>query len=150
MDFTGDTPIILGPDGPSCGGFACPVVIPLGERWKMGQLRPGDHIHWRVIDQNLATRLRTEPGQPMVASTDEPAVITTRQAADEHPGLTMRCVGDAYLLVEFGPPELDIALRMRVHLLDQRLRGMQIKGLIDLVPGIRSLLIHVDPQVLQE
>ncbi|MCE5291878.1 MAG: 5-oxoprolinase/urea amidolyase family protein, partial [Nocardiaceae bacterium] len=27
LDFTGDTPIILGPDGPSLGGFVCPAVV---------------------------------------------------------------------------------------------------------------------------
>src|SRR4029450_10928531 len=26
IDFTGDMPIILGPDGPSLGGFVCPAV----------------------------------------------------------------------------------------------------------------------------
>jgi urea carboxylase len=41
IDFTGDMPVILGPDGPSLGGFVCPATI-VGELWKMGQLRPGD------------------------------------------------------------------------------------------------------------
>ncbi|MGZ5802443.1 MAG: 5-oxoprolinase/urea amidolyase family protein, partial [Burkholderiaceae bacterium] len=27
IDFTGDMPVILGPDGPSLGGFVCPAVI---------------------------------------------------------------------------------------------------------------------------
>jgi urea carboxylase len=27
VDFTGDMPIILGPDGPSLGGFVCPFVV---------------------------------------------------------------------------------------------------------------------------
>ncbi|WP_223239491.1 hypothetical protein, partial [Acinetobacter baumannii] len=27
IDFTGDMPIILGPDGPSLGGFVCPAVV---------------------------------------------------------------------------------------------------------------------------
>ena len=27
IDFTGDMPILLGPDGPSLGGFVCPAVI---------------------------------------------------------------------------------------------------------------------------
>ncbi len=36
IDFTGDMPVILGPDGPSLGGFVCPVTIVRAERWKMG------------------------------------------------------------------------------------------------------------------
>ena len=27
VDFTGDMPIILGPDGPSLGGFVCPATV---------------------------------------------------------------------------------------------------------------------------
>ena len=27
IDFTGDMPIILGPDGPSLGGFVCPATV---------------------------------------------------------------------------------------------------------------------------
>jgi urea carboxylase len=34
IDFTGDMPIILGPDGPSLGGFVCPAVIIKAELWK--------------------------------------------------------------------------------------------------------------------
>ena len=41
VDFTGDMPVILGPDGPSLGGFVCPVVVVDAELWKLGQLRPG-------------------------------------------------------------------------------------------------------------
>ena len=140
VDFTGDTPIILGPDG-LAGGFACPVVIPLGERWKMGQVRPGDAIRWRLVDQEQATQLRAKQGTQFSEQRHDPAIIQTVAPAGVT-GLTMRTVGDGYLLLEYGPPELDITLRMRVHLLDQHLRAQNIRGLIDIVPGIRSLLLR--------
>ena len=41
VHFTGDMPVILGPDGPSLGGFVCPVTIVNAELWKMGQFRAG-------------------------------------------------------------------------------------------------------------
>ena len=44
VDLTGDMPIILGPDGPSLGGFVCPAVVAASERWKLGQLAPGDRV----------------------------------------------------------------------------------------------------------
>ena len=44
VDLTGDMPVILGPDGPSLGGFVCPAVVAAAERWKLGQLRPGDRV----------------------------------------------------------------------------------------------------------
>ncbi|KQO93883.1 urea carboxylase [Methylobacterium sp. Leaf92] len=49
IDFTGDMPILLGPDGPSLGGFVCPAVIARDELWKMGQLRPGDTVRFRPL-----------------------------------------------------------------------------------------------------
>ncbi len=49
IDFTGDMPILLGPDGPSLGGFVCPAVIARDELWKMGQLRPGDTVKFRAL-----------------------------------------------------------------------------------------------------
>ncbi|MEM7366895.1 MAG: 5-oxoprolinase/urea amidolyase family protein, partial [Pseudomonadota bacterium] len=36
IDFTGDMPVILGPDGPSLGGFVCPGVVINADRWKIG------------------------------------------------------------------------------------------------------------------
>ncbi|MGB8167442.1 MAG: 5-oxoprolinase/urea amidolyase family protein, partial [Chthoniobacteraceae bacterium] len=47
IDFTGDMPIILGPDGPSLGGFVCPACISEAELWKIGQLKPGDTVRFR-------------------------------------------------------------------------------------------------------
>jgi urea carboxylase len=46
VDFTGDMPILLGPDGPSLGGFVCPATVLSGERWKLGQMRPGDTVRF--------------------------------------------------------------------------------------------------------
>ena len=43
IDFTGDMPIILGPDGPSLGGFVCPAVIVQAELWKIGPAQARRH-----------------------------------------------------------------------------------------------------------
>jgi urea carboxylase len=48
VDFTGDMPVILGPDGPSLGGFVCPVTVVADELWKLGQLRPGDTVRFAL------------------------------------------------------------------------------------------------------
>ena len=60
IDFTGDMPILLGPDGPSLGGFVCPAVIAQAELWKMGQLRAGDTVRFRLISNEQATRMERE------------------------------------------------------------------------------------------
>ncbi len=49
IDFTGDMPIILGPDGPSLGGFVCPATIVQSELWKIGQLKPGDKVRFERL-----------------------------------------------------------------------------------------------------
>jgi urea carboxylase len=43
---------------------------------------------------------------------------------------------------------LDIALRLRVHLLAEAVEPRSLPGLIDLTPGIRSLQIHTDGTAL--
>ena len=53
-------PILLGPDGPSLGGFVCPAVIAQAELWKMGQLRAGDTVRFRRITNAQATRMERE------------------------------------------------------------------------------------------
>jgi urea carboxylase len=55
VDFTGDMPIILGPDGPSLGGFVCPFVVIAADRWKIGQLVPGDKIRFAPVNVEDAT-----------------------------------------------------------------------------------------------
>ncbi len=50
IDFTGDMPVILGPDGPSLGGFVCPATMALADCWKIGQLRPGDTVRFHAVD----------------------------------------------------------------------------------------------------
>jgi urea carboxylase len=46
LDFTGDMPVILGPDGPSLGGFVCPAVVISRDLWILGQLKAGDRIRF--------------------------------------------------------------------------------------------------------
>jgi urea carboxylase len=136
IDFTGDMPIILGPDGPSLGGFVCPAVVVRDELWKLGQLRPGDRVRFRRL--SLA-----EAG---VAFAAEGPVL--RQVGEGNAAICYRLAGDSYLLAEFGPLVLDIALRLRAQLTMERLRAVGLAGIIDLVPGIRSLQIHYDRDVL--
>jgi urea carboxylase len=57
VDFTGDMPVILGPDGPSLGGFVCPAVVVDCELWKMGQLKPGDRVRFRRVSQEWAASM---------------------------------------------------------------------------------------------
>ncbi len=153
IDFTGDMPILLGPDGPSLGGFVCPAVVARDEVWKLGQLRPGDRVRFRP-----APRPEDPVGGPTLEETlSSPAVHRTADSAgsailarDESGPVSVayRRQGDDNLLVEYGPMVLDVALRLRVHLLGEALAAAGLPGLIDLTPGIRSLQIHYDGAAL--
>jgi urea carboxylase len=144
IDFTGDMPIILGPDGPSLGGFVCPAVIARDEQWKMGQFKPGDKIRFHAV-----ARTSDPLAGPMVKRISE-AAGSAVIGATETGGIPVvyRRQGDDNLLVEYGPMQLDIGIRMRVHLLMQAVKEARLQGLIDLTPGIRSLQIHYDSTTL--
>ncbi|MBA4214765.1 MAG: urea carboxylase [Polaromonas sp.] len=131
IDFTGDMPVILGPDGPSLGGFVCPAVVLHDELWKLGQLRPGDTVRFH--------RQAGSPASP---------ILDDRAAQGDRPRRVIRQAGDRYVLIEFGPLTLDLELRMRVQALLHGLKAQQLKGVIDLTPGIRSLQVHFDPALL--
>ena len=160
VDFTGDMPVILGPDGPSLGGFVCPATIVAAEIWKMGQLKAGDLVRFRRLSSDQAERLRlqveecvetltgTLPALP--ATEEEDAVISSRSAANGAPAVVCRADGDRYLLIEYGPNVLDLNLRFRVHALEQQLRAANLPGIIDITPGVRSLHIHYDARLRRE
>ena len=54
VDFTGDMPVILGPDGPSLGGFVCPVTVIEADLWQLGQLKAGDRLRFAPVDRVAA------------------------------------------------------------------------------------------------
>ena len=54
VDFTGDMPVILGPDGPSLGGFVCPATVISADLWKIGQLAAGDTIRFIAVTTESA------------------------------------------------------------------------------------------------
>src|SRR5581483_1876751 len=60
LDFTGDMPILLGPDGPSLGGFVCPFVVIQADLWKLGQLAPEDSVQFESVDEETAARAGLE------------------------------------------------------------------------------------------
>jgi urea carboxylase len=131
MDFTGDAPVLLGPDGPSLGGFVTPVTVVRDERWKLGQLAAGDTV--RFVRRTPV--VPDAPGAPLGVLVDGA-------------GLAVRRQGDDALLVEFGAQELDLVLRARVHALQQLVRSAALPGVRDVTPGVRSLQVAFDDPVL--
>ena len=57
VDFTGDMPVILGPDGPSLGGFVCPATVITADLWKLGQLKAGATVRFAPVTLEQAVAL---------------------------------------------------------------------------------------------
>ncbi|WP_425297220.1 5-oxoprolinase/urea amidolyase family protein [Nocardia abscessus] len=155
LDFTGDTPILLGPDGPSLGGFVCPVTVVAADRWKLGQLSPGDRVRFVLVRSDRAASIRElgaarRAAWPTVLSAggDGDDGVLRRAEVDDETAVTYRRAGDDGVLVEYGAMTLDLGLRARVHALHQHLLAAGTRGVTELTPGIRSLQIRVDPHVL--
>ncbi len=158
VDFTGDMPVILGPDGPSLGGFVCPATVISADLWKLGQVRAGDKIHF--VPVSLDTAVAIEKHQQASISQFSELPLTWTSSAIASPivmeltaqefgeQIRYRIAGDHFLLVEYGALELDIKLRFRVHALMQWLEKNTLPGLRELTPGIRSLQIHYNSQQL--
>jgi urea carboxylase len=175
VDFTGDMPVILGPDGPSLGGFVCPATVVKAELWKLGQVRADSKVRFVRLRPDEAQDLEDRqesmiaslsaaaaPGAsaaPVVADVaarrrgggDDAAqspILGEFEARGSRPKVVYRRAGDGNILVEYGPPVLDIELRLHVHSLVSWLESLKPSGIIDLTPGIRSLQVHYDNRVL--
>ncbi|WP_438867804.1 urea carboxylase [Pseudomonas sp. L1(2025)] len=172
VDFTGDMPVILGPDGPSLGGFVCPVTVIEADLWQLGQLKAGDKLRFEPVNLKTARDLALkwdqmwEPGllanavqqspdglndtpysraSPLPHLIESPVVL---HVGHDDTRLIARLAGDTHLLLEIGAPELDLVLRFRAHALMQALETLALPGVVDLTPGIRSLQIHYHPEQL--
>lgn len=164
VDFTGDMPVILGPDGPSLGGFVCPATVISADLWKLGQLKAGSKIRFQPVSYGQAVEYQSLQKEYLqsgmysaladvsameaadyqampITNLISPIVHTAIAGSDD---VVCRLAGDNFLLVEFGPLELDIARRFKVHALMLWLQKKNIPGLLELTPGIRSLQIHYD------
>jgi urea carboxylase len=164
VDFTGDMPILLGPDGPSLGGFVCPSVIVDAEIWKLGQLKAGDTLKFRrlsvaeaenlksVQEHEIETLQKAAPGTAtvpgLIRGNGDEAILAELESSGDRPRVVYRGAGDSSLLVEYGPLVLDLNLRFRVHALMEFVAKRQLPGVIDLTPGIRSLQLHFDSRKL--
>ncbi len=160
LDFTGDMPILLGPDGPSLGGFVCPLTVIEADLWILGQLRPGAKVRFKKITHKAAIEARLAQDATIEALAPARPALDPRLApncpddavlfCDETraPALTIRRSGEDNVLIEYGPLQLDLALRARVQALYAAMQSSGLTGLVDLTPGIRSLQIHFDSKQL--
>ena len=134
VDLTGDMPVILGPDGPSLGGFVCPAVVAAGRALEARPARArrpgaarragpptaaagadGQRREWlERATAPIEPVARPPWNRPLASDADArpPGATVTRRARrapdGDHPAVTYRRAGDRFLLVEYGAMALDL------------------------------------------
>ncbi|ALD97495.1 urea carboxylase [Pseudomonas syringae] len=100
VDFTGDMPVILGPDGPSLGGFVCPVTIIEADLWQLGQLKAGDKVRFHPVSveachaaMNSTSHWKNTRGSELaresyIPYTENPSTVPTSSRASSLPQST--------------------------------------------------------------
>jgi urea carboxylase len=72
VNVNGDLPVILGPDGPTAGGFVCIAAVARAAYWRIGQLRPvGDRVRFREVSVEEAVALDGELTERLTAASLE-------------------------------------------------------------------------------
>ncbi|WP_341582520.1 biotin/lipoyl-containing protein [Marinobacter metalliresistant] len=167
INFTGDMPVILTKDGPSLGGFVCPVTIAKAELWKVGQVKPGDTIRFVSIENDTAVKLSERQELAIKSLMAPPAVDLAKpdlaplnglsatilahlEETDGRPEVSYRQAGDQYILLEYGPNVMDLGFRLRIHALMEAIADVQPAGLLELSPGVRSLQLRYDARILPQ
>ncbi|SFW80387.1 5-oxoprolinase/urea amidolyase family protein [Pseudomonas sp. NFACC10-1] len=105
VDFTGDMPVILGPDGPSLGGFVCPVTIIEADLWQLGQLKAGDRVRFTPVSveachtaMNSTSHWKNTRGSELaresyIPHTENPSTVPTSSRASSLPQSTANSRG---------------------------------------------------------
>ena len=160
--LAGDMAVIVGPDGPSLGGFAAVAQVIRADRWRIGQLRAGDASRLEPVDADAgdgapgraaeaelppvrrsAAGVRRPDGRSRAGRGRRRAVGVVRRGRRRSIGpldgahglVTYRRAGECAVLVEFGDPVIDLRSRVRAHALAQALAAERLDGVRDLTPG---------------
>jgi urea carboxylase len=153
--LAGDMAVVVGPDGPSLGGFVAIGQVIRADLWRLGQLRAGDRVLLVPVsptdaadaaadlDREIAGLGAPRP-VPLSRPPTEPAVLG-RTIETAHGLIRHLRAGETGLLVEFGEPRIDLRSRVRVHMLYEALAAERPDGVSDLTPGVRSLHVQYDP-----
>ncbi|BGP42796.1 hypothetical protein JCM10449v2_006808 [Rhodotorula kratochvilovae] len=178
INMNGDTPVLLGVDGPDCGGLICVVGLVQAEWWKMGQLRAGDTFRFvRPVLNALPEQTKKQQawlnaisGAVKSGSTDslvpfpldvagaEYAVVSDGlvkviegDAATDAPRLSFRQSGDGAIQIEIGAEQnLSFRTRLITELWERRLRAKKVEGLYAFIPGVASLVVKFHPDILPQ
>lgn len=116
---TGDTPVMIGVDGPSLGGFVACVTIASAEQWKIGQVVPGDVVRFKKMAYADALRADADRaavlGGPVVESKPVAAPPPPPEVAAEYTRYRSNAVLLDIPADAAGPASPRLQVRMQVR-----------------------------------
>ncbi|MEE4858800.1 urea carboxylase [Pseudomonas alliivorans] len=133
VDFTGDMPVILGPDGPSLGGFVCPVTIIEADLWQLGQLKAGDKVRFHPVS--------IEACHAMASAALDQAFSRTRQAPSGLLSLDSALPGESGLVRESASGHTSVIARLQSPIIMDI--GQDDKRLVARLSGDTHLLLEI-------
>jgi allophanate hydrolase subunit 1 len=148
--LAGDMAVIVGPDGPSLGGFVAIGQVIGADRWRLGQLRAGDEVRLAAVDPADARdgAAAAPAGRRGAVHATSSSPVFDRQRDGVHGPVTYRRAGEGAVLVELGEDSLDLRSRVRVHMLQEALQGEALGGVGTITAGVRTLQVQHDPDRL--
>ncbi|TRN81063.1 urea carboxylase [Pseudomonas syringae] len=135
VDFTGDMPVILGPDGPSLGGFVCPVTIIEADLWQLGQLKAGDKVRFHPVSveachaaMNSTSHWKNTRGSELaregyIPDAENPSTVPTSSRASSLPQGTANSCGSEVVRIEDLPSPIILDIGQDDKRLVARLSG---------------------------
>jgi len=75
VNYSGNTPIVLMADGPSLGGFVCPLTVAGADLWKVAAARPGDTLRWVPVSAGAAAAAAAAQRRTWTAIRAGPAAV---------------------------------------------------------------------------
>lgn len=161
LNLNGDTPVLFGVDGPDLGGFANILAVSRASMWKLGQMRPEDKIHFKLITREDSHRLAASHKAWLAALVKREDASKYAPTASLAPGLATATItsctvvkeadwvikeaGDEFVILEVGQMTLDVSARVRIELLERALRAKNLNGIVYFISCVRSTLVHYDP-----
>ncbi|PWN34567.1 uncharacterized protein FA14DRAFT_31758 [Meira miltonrushii] len=175
LNWNGDTPVLLGVDGPDLGGLLISSTI-ISSEWRMGQLLPGMQVQFIPITYEQARALAEEQDahiksimdavaqgkdlteknvkptkgtlENVVHHTKLPSPILYQTSGKDSPVMTLRAAGDDGLVIEFGGMVADMVIRSRVELMLRAIKEKSPEGILYTDVNIRTLTVRFNPSVL--
>ena len=158
ISFTGDEAVILTCDGPSLGGFVIFATVIAAEMWKIGQMKPGDEIllapvtatEAMVVNSNLRHSIENMIPLPPTDSNGSISDPVLGDVGAQDQKIVCRQAGDSAMLLELGDESFDIRGSFRIFGIIQGHAKTPIRGVLELTPGVRTILVFYESSIPQE